>query len=203
MRTVKCLVGGMAVGALVVMGFLHGSAVGKTESSTPLKIGVVNLEKVMTIYPPKVKLEKVWQEQKEKSQAELQALADELEALAKEIEALDRKSDEAKEKRLAMAEKQAKLQVRKAVAEQELVQRYKASIEVIYNEVLGDVEEFRRKMGYDLIIQFSGDPMASPSFEQLQMQMIRKIVLASNSSLDMTDKMIEFVKGQDKQTEKP
>lgn len=198
MRTAQMIVGSMVVGMLAAACLMSGSATGKAESTIPLKIGVVNLEKVMEVYPTRLTLEKSWQEQKENSSKKLEGLAKELETMSKELEALDPKSDEAKNKRMAMAEKQASLQVRKAVAEQELVQRYKNALEVIYNDILNDVEEFRKQAGYDLIIEFYREPMKSTTLDQLQMQMMRKVVLASNQTLDVTDKVIAYVSGETK-----
>ncbi|NOZ22500.1 MAG: OmpH family outer membrane protein [Planctomycetes bacterium] len=167
-----------------------------------LKIGVVDLQKVVDVYPTKVKLEKELQSERDSAEAELTKMAKEIENLAEELKVLEAKSDMARDKRLLIAEKRAKMSVRKASADYEFVERYKGALQLVFTEVITDLEEFRKSMGYDLIVNVDREPMKAGSLDLIQKQIARKVVLASNGTLDLTDEAIEFIKNRTSKQEK-
>jgi Skp family chaperone for outer membrane proteins len=172
----------------LVLSVLYG---GSQINPAPLKVGVVDLAKVIDGYQKKKDREADLAKARDTASAQLKALQKKIESMNSEIDLLDKKSAEYLSKKRELLEKQEELLMRSRLADREVQEKLEQYLQEVYSEILGRIEEYRAANKFDLI--FRQDPRPLTTQERIVYQLDRKVLMASDKSFDVTDDLIVFL----------
>jgi len=164
---------------------------GSQINSAPLKVGVVDLAKVIDGYQKKKDREADLNKARETAAAQLKALQKKIESMNSEIELIDKKSPEFLTKKRELLEKQEELIMRSRLADREVQEKLEQYLQEVYSEILAKIEEYRAANKFDFI--FRQDPRPLTTQERIVFQLDRKLLMASDKSFDVTDDVIAFL----------
>jgi len=172
----------------LLLGLLHA---GTQISPGPLKIGVVDLVKVVDGYQKKKEREAELNKARDAAAGQIKVLQKKIESMSSEIDLLDKKSPEYPGKRKELLEKQEELLMRGRLADREMSDKLEQSLQEVYSEILSKIEDYRAKNSFDFIIRVDNRPLSTQ--ERIAAQLDRKILIASSKSFDVTDDVIAFL----------
>jgi Skp family chaperone for outer membrane proteins len=177
-----------AVAGCLVLGMLHA---GSQVTSGPLKVGVVDLVKVVDGYQKKKDRETELNKSREAMAGQLKALQKKIESMSSEIDLLDKKSTEYPAKRKELLEKQEELLMRARLADREMTEKVNQYLQEVYSEILAKIEDYRAKNNFDFIIRVDTRPLNTQ--ESIASQLDRKTFIASSKTFDVSDDVIAFL----------
>ena len=181
------VVSGVVLGAFL-LGILHaGTSVGPA----PLKVGTLDLTKVVEGFQKKKDLEAEINKLRDGAAAGLKDLQKNITTLSSELDLLDKNSAEYSAKKQVILEKQEELLMRTRLAEREVSEKLAQYLQEVYSEVLTKVSEYRDKNSFDLLLRSDTRPLTAQ--ERIGEQLDRKLLLASVKSLDVTDDFVAFL----------
>jgi len=164
---------------------------GPPAGPTPLKVGVIDLAKVVDNYQKKKDREAELNKTREAAAAQLKDLQKKIEGMASEMDLLDKNSPEFPAKRRLLSEKQEELVMKTRLAEREVMEKLEQYLQEVYNEILTKVGEYREQNNFDLIFRVDNRPLTTQ--ERIIDQLDRKILMSSAKPLDITDDVIAFL----------
>ena len=183
---------GWIVAALVsgglVLSILHA---GNQVSPGPLKVGVVDLFKVVDGYQKKKDREVEINKVREASAAQLKDLQKAIDGMVSEMNLMDKNSPDFLAKKKALTEKQEELIMRTRLAEREMMAKLEQYLQEVYSEILAKIGDYRERNGFDLIIRLDTRPLTTQ--EPILAQLDRKLLLSSVKTLDVTDDVIAYL----------
>jgi len=182
------LVLGTAGGAGILLGVLQAA---NPIAPAPLKVGVVDLAKVVDNYQKKKDREAELNKVRDASAVQLKELQKKLEGMGSELELLDKNSPEFAAKRRTFSEKQEELVMKTRLAEREVMEKLEQYLQEVYNEILSKIAEYRAANNFDFIVRVDVRPLSTQ--ERIVDQLDRKIILAFGKSFDVTDDVIVFL----------
>jgi outer membrane protein len=169
----------LVVSLVFVFALMFGLSVVSFAADPPLKIGIVDLNKIMKTSKAAKNAQAVFKKDMDAKKATLKTKSDKVAALDKELKGLDQKSNAWKEKRDKLAKEFKELRTMEKQMNQEL---QKKDIELT-KKIFADVQQILNKLikseNYSLILD-------------------RKAVLAGKDGLDITDKVIKAYDSQTK-----
>ena len=188
MRSKSLWVVALAVSGGLLFSLLHA---GTPAGPVPLKVGVVDLSKVVDNYQKKKDREAELNKTRAAAAAQLKDLQKKIEGMASEMDLLDKNSPEFPAKRRLLSEKQEELVMKTRLAEREVMEKLEQYLQEVYNEILTKVGEYREQNNFDLIFRVDNRPLTTQ--ERIIDQLDRKILMSSAKPLDITDDVIAFL----------
>jgi len=171
-----------------VLGLLHA---GGPVAPSPLKVGVVDLSKVVDNYQKKKDREAELNKTRDAAAAQLKELQKKIEGMASEMELLDKSSAEFPAKRRLLSEKQEELLMKTRLAEREVMEKLELYLQEVYSEILAKIAQYRERNNFDLIFRIDTRPLTTQ--ERIIEQLDRKILMSNAKTLDITDDLIAFL----------
>jgi len=156
-----------------------------------LKVGVVDLVKVVDGYQKKKDRETELNKSRDGVAAQLKSLQKRIESMSSEVDLLDKKGTEYHDKRKELLEKQEELLMRARLADREISEKIEQYLQEVYSEILTKIEDYRAKNNFDFIIRVDNRPLTNQ--ERIAMQLDRKVILANAKSFDVTDDVIAYL----------
>ena len=181
------VVSGVVLGAFLLGILQAGTSVGLA----PLKVGTVDLNKVVEGFQKKKDLEAEINKLRDGAAAGLKELQKKITTLSSELDLVDKNSGQYSAKKQVILEKQEELLMRTRLAEREVSEKLAQYLQEVYSEVLAKVSEYRDKNGFDLLLRSDTRPLTAQ--ERIGEQLDRKLLLASVKSLDVTDDFVAFL----------
>jgi Skp family chaperone for outer membrane proteins len=164
---------------------------GSQISPGPLKIGVVDLFKVVDGYQKKKDREVELNKARDAAAAQLKELQKKIEGMASELELVDKSSPDYPAKKRTLSEKQEELLMRSRLAEREVMGKLEQYLQEVYSEVLAKIAEYREKNNFDFILRADTRPLTTQ--ERIIDQLDRKVIMASSKAFDVSDDVIAFL----------
>lgn len=170
-----------------------GEAAPAQEARGPFKLGVVNLK--TCFQPDKYERIKDVEEELKKTaedyNKQVQALDKRSRELREQLEGLDRSQKLYEEKRRQLALVDAELKITREIG----VQRLKGIHADLRREVYNEIERVIRMIGqeqkYDLILRVEQPQLEEQDEATLSMQIVSRVVLHHNESVDLTPAVLE------------
>lgn len=157
----------------------------------PLKVGVVDLAKVVDGFQKRKDREAELNKIREAAANQLKELQKKVEGLSAEMELLDKSSPDFMAKKKLLAEKQEELLVKTRLADREIGEKLEQYLQEVYSEILARIDEYRAQNNYDFIIRVDKRPLTTQ--EPIVTQLDRKVILSHAITFDITDKVIAFL----------
>jgi Skp family chaperone for outer membrane proteins len=164
---------------------------GNQVSPGPLKVGVVDLFKVVDGYQKKKDREAEINKVREASAAQLKELQKKIEGMVSEMNLMDKNGPDFIAKKRQLTEKQEELLMRTRLAEREVMGKLEEYLQEVYSEVLAKIGEYREHNSFDMIVRMDSRPVTTQ--EPILAQLDRKLLLSSVKTLDVTDDVIAFL----------
>ena len=178
---------GTLVGALLVGGFLSPRIGEARPEIAPVRLAVIDLERVFESSSERARLEKQMRAEFELELARLQAMKDEIDAMKKELDMVKPGSNEYKNIQKAMIAKGAHLKVEQDSAEAEIGAKQEAYFAQVLAEIKNHVRAYVSSREIDVVLQTQLTvSKGAPPWES---------VFHARPHLDITDDIIALVNG--------
>jgi Skp family chaperone for outer membrane proteins len=155
------------------------------------KIGVVDIGGVFEKYQKRVDMDQKLKEREKEFQDEINKKRKELIDLDEETQLLDLGSESRGKNESLLERKTAELEGYAKFAERQLLKKYKAFFENIYQEVVLKVEEIGKQNNFDLIIKKEEPELKSGQISDLQFKIGIRTVLYHSESVNITLDVID------------
>jgi len=189
-RTGVALVLGMVAVVVLLVQYRAGGAPETAER--PLKIGLVNVIKVLTECQENTEFRQAAKKKNQKYKAQREQLMQEADALQQELEnALEPGSEEYKTQLQKWFDKRALLKAYEEGQKQVLTVESQAFMEALYKKLLAEVNSLARREGYDLILDYEAEELQTRSLAELEQMVRMRKVLYGSAALDLTGRIIE------------
>lgn len=172
--------------------FFSISQVRSQSAEKPLKIGVFDLRLLMDKCELRKDKEIEINKMKDTEAAKLKEERKELDGLKSELDLMAKDNPQLAQKSKEYARKQEALALKSRWAEADVLENWEKTFQEVYSEVLRQIEEFRAKNGYDLILRYDSQPLSGSGGRVID-QLDRKIVIARAPSIDVTDALVDFI----------
>jgi Skp family chaperone for outer membrane proteins len=177
----------VATSLLTAVG-LHGQS-----ESGPLRIAVVDVQKVFQNLEEKGAVEADITQQTEELQKKEQQKKQEINSLRSDLEILSPESDAYQETKQELERKAIEFQAWKKFKKRQLEAEKSVRIESLYRNVVDACREISRDKGYDLILQKDKLPsLRGQNQQELTALILQRKVLHADKRLDVTDQVLQI-----------
>ncbi len=182
-----CIIGSLGLIAMIIGLFL---TLGAAEQSVG-PMAVVSVEKIFQTCKRGQVYQEQTREQRDKIQAELQALNKEIEDKTSEIQALKKGSKEHLALSKEIITRQATLQAQRQFYQQQMEMQEKQVVEQLYQDILTATAEIAKEKHIALVFEQSEPQFPAPSSNDLTLTISsHKVLYRSPQILDLTDAVI-------------
>jgi Skp family chaperone for outer membrane proteins len=186
----------LVLGLLLALGRTFSPVRAAPETAAPLKIAVVNIEKVFNSYQKKTLLDEDLAQWQTARQEDLEAQAKELEILQARIENLAPGSDQRTSDEKELFEKRLRLETLRQLTFKEAEEKRLAYFREIWQDIFSVISDYGEKNGYDLILKCDEKRLDSGVFTELQYSIHRTFVLYNSSQVDISREIIHLLNAE-------
>ncbi|MGR3311633.1 MAG: OmpH family outer membrane protein [Candidatus Brocadiales bacterium] len=156
-----------------------------------LKIGVLNINKVLNKYEKRKELEKQFMSLQTEAEQRLRQKQTEIKNLQEEIQLLDMGSESRRKNEEMFEKKMMYLQLEEKMAETKLNRKQKELFEVLYQDIRKEIDILGKREKFDLILKKEDLELKSADIVELRLKIGISTVLYYSDALDVTAKVIE------------
>ena len=151
-----------------------------------LKIGVVDINEVFDKYSRRVDLDQQLKDTEAEFKNEIESKKKTMIDLNEETQLLDLGSESRNTNIVILEKKNVELEGYAKFAEGQLTKKYKNAFEVIYQEIIEEVNSFGKEGNYSVIIKKEKPNLESNQISDLQFKIGIRTVLYNSSAIDIT-----------------
>lgn len=156
-----------------------------------LKIGVVDINEIFDKYSKRVDLDQQLKDTEAEFKQEIESKKKVMIDLNEETQLLDLGSEERNTNIEILEKKNVELEGYAKFAENQLTKKYKSAFEVIYEEIIKEVDSFGAEGNYSVIIKKEKPNLQSNQLSDLQFKIGIRTVLYNSSTIDITQAVTE------------
>ncbi len=156
-----------------------------------IKIGVVDINEVFDKYAKRVDLDQQLKDTEAEFKKEIESKKKIMIDLNEETQLLDLGSESRNANIEILEKKNVELEGYAKFAESQLTKKYKNAFEVIYEEIIKEVDSFGKDGNYSAIIKKEKPNLQSNQLSDLQFKIGIRTVLYNSSSIDITQAITE------------
>ncbi|MCP4254533.1 MAG: OmpH family outer membrane protein [Candidatus Scalindua sp.] len=156
-----------------------------------IKIGVVDINEVFDKYAKRVDLDQQLKDTEAEFKKEIEGKKKIMIDLNEETQLLDLGSESRNANIEILEKKNVELEGYAKFAESQLTKKYKNAFEVIYEEIIKEVDSFGKDGNYSAIIKKEKPNLQSNQLSDLQFKIGIRTVLYNSSSIDITQAITE------------
>ncbi len=156
-----------------------------------LKIGVVDINEIFDKYAKRVDLDQKLKDTEAEFKKEIESKKKIMIDLNEETQLLDLGSESRNTNIEILEKKNVELEGYAKFAENQLTKKYKNAFEVIYEEIIGEVDSFGKEGNYSVIIKKEKPNLQSNQLSDLQFKIGIRTVLYNSSAIDITQAVTE------------
>ncbi len=156
-----------------------------------LKIGVVDINEIFDKYSKRVDLDQKLKDTEAEFKKEIESKKKVMIDLNEETQLLDLGSESRNTNIEILEKKNVELEGYAKFAENQLTKKYKNAFEVIYEEIIGEVDSFGKEGNYSVIIKKEKPNLQSNQLSDLQFKIGIRTVLYNSSAIDITQAVTE------------
>ncbi|GAX60881.1 hypothetical protein SCALIN_C15_0022 [Candidatus Scalindua japonica] len=174
-----------------VAGIVTFKSVPKDVTAEELKIGVVDINEIFDKYDKRNDLDQELKNAEAEFKKEIESKKKVMIDLNEETQLLDLGS-ESRDKNMEILErKNVELEGYAKFAEKQLTKKYKDAFEVVYEEIINEVNSFGKEKNYSVIIKKEKPNLQSNQLSDLQFKIGIRTVLYNSSAMDVTPLITE------------
>ncbi|KHE92837.1 MAG: OmpH family outer membrane protein [Candidatus Scalindua rubra] len=151
-----------------------------------LKIGVVDINEVFDKYNRRVDIDQQLKNTEAEFKKEIEDKKKVMIDLNEETQLLDLGSESRSSNMVILEKKNVELEGYAKFAEGQLTKKYKNAFEVIYEEIIEEVDSFGKEGNYSVIIKKEKPNLQSDQLSDLQFKIGIRTVLYNSSAIDIT-----------------
>lgn len=156
-----------------------------------LKIGVVDINEVFDKYDKRKDLDQLLKDAEAEFKKEIESKKKVMIDLNEETQLLDLGSESRNKNMEELERKNVELEGYAKFAEKQLTKKYKDAFEVIYEEIINEVNAFGKEGNYSVIIKKEKPNLQSNQLSDLQFKIGIRTVLYNSSAMDVTPLITE------------
>ncbi len=156
-----------------------------------IKIGVVDINEVFDKYAKRVDLDQQLKDTEAEFKKEIESKKKIMIDLNEETQLLDLGSESRNANIEILEKKNVELEGYAKFAESQLTKKYKNAFEVIYEEIIKEVDSFGKDGNYSVIIKKEKPNLQSNQLSDLQFKIGIRTVLYNSSAIDITQAVTE------------
>ncbi len=156
-----------------------------------IKVGVVDINEIFDKYSKRVDLDQQLKDTETEFKKEIESKKKVMIDLNEETQLLDLGSESRNTNIEILEKKNVELEGYAKFAENQLTKKYKNAFEVIYEEIIKEVDSFGREGNYSVIIKKEKPNLQSNQLSDLQFKIGIRTVLYNSSSIDITQAVTE------------
>ncbi len=156
-----------------------------------IKVGVVDINEVFDKYSKRVDLDQQLKDTEAEFKKEIESKKKIMIDLNEETQLLDLGSESRNANIEMLEKKNVELEGYAKFAENQLTKKYKNAFEVIYEEIIKEVDSFGKEGNYSVIIKKEKPNLQSNQLSDLQFKIGIRTVLYNSSSIDITQALTE------------
>ncbi len=156
-----------------------------------LKIGVVDINTIFDKYDRRVDLDQQLKEAEAEYKKEIESKKKVMIDLNEETQLLDLGSESRNTNIEILEKKNVELEGYAKFAETQLTKKYKNAFEVIYKEIIDEVDSFGKDGNYSVIIKKEKPNLQSNQLSDLQFKIGIRTVLYNSSAIDITQRVTD------------
>ncbi len=156
-----------------------------------IKVGVVDINEVFDKYSKRVDLDQQLKDTEAEFKKEIESKKKVMIDLNEETQLLDLGSESRNTNIEILEKKNVELEGYAKFAENQLTKKYKNAFEVIYEEIIKEVDSFGKEGNYSVIIKKEKPNLQSNQLSDLQFKIGIRTVLYNSSSIDITQAVTE------------
>jgi Skp family chaperone for outer membrane proteins len=156
-----------------------------------VKIGVVDINEVFDKYSKRVDLDRQLKDTEAEFKEEIESKKKVMIDLNEETQLLDLGSESRNTNIEMLEKKNVELEGYAKFAEKQLTKKYKNAFEVIYEEIIKEVNSFGKEGRYSVIIKKEKPNLQSNQLSDLQFKIGIRTVLYNSSAIDITQAVTE------------
>ena len=151
-----------------------------------IKVGVVDINEIFDKYSKRTDLDQELKDIEAGFKKEIEDKKKEMIDLNEETQLLDLGSESRSTNIAILEKKNVELEGYAKYAESQLTKKYKNAFEVIYEEIIDEVNSFGKEENYSVIIKKEKPNLQSNQLSDLQFKIGIRTVLYNSSSIDIT-----------------
>ena len=156
-----------------------------------IKIGVVDINEIFDKYAKRIDLDQQLKDTETEFKKEIESKKKIMIDLNEETQLLDLGSESRNANIEILEKKNVELEGYAKFAENQLTKKYKNAFEVIYEEIIKEVDSFGKEGNYSAIIKKEKPNLQSNQLSDLQFKIGIRTVLYNSSSIDITQALTE------------
>jgi len=156
-----------------------------------IKVGVVDINEIFERYSKRTDLDQQLKDTEAEFKKEIESKKKVMIDLNEETQLLDLGSESRNTNIEILEKKNVELEGYAKFAENQLTKKYKNAFEVIYEEIIKEVDSFGREENYSVIIKKEKPNLQSNQLSDLQFKIGIRTVLYNSSSIDITQAVTE------------
>jgi Skp family chaperone for outer membrane proteins len=156
-----------------------------------IKVGVVDINEIFDKYAKRIDLDQQLKDTEAEFKKEIESKKKIMIDLNEETQLLDLGSESRNANIEILEKKNVELEGYAKFAENQLTKKYKNAFEVIYEEIIKEVDSFGKEGNYSAIIKKEKPNLQSNQLSDLQFKIGIRTVLYNSSSIDITQALTE------------
>ena len=156
-----------------------------------IKVGVVDINEIFERYSKRTDLDQQLKDTEAEFKKEIESKKKVMIDLNEETQLLDLGSESRNANIEILEKKNVELEGYAKFAENQLTKKYKNAFEVIYEEIIKEVDSFGKEGNYSAIIKKEKPNLQSNQLSDLQFKIGIRTVLYNSSSIDITQAVTE------------
>ncbi len=156
-----------------------------------VKIGVIDIGKVFEKYEKRKDKDQELKDLEKEFQNEINKRRKEIIDLDEETQLLDLGSESRRKNEELLERKKVEIEGYAKFAEGRLLRRSKELLEMIYDEIVKEVEIIGEKENFDLIIKKEDPELRGRQITDLQLEIVTKTVLYHSKAVNITSMVVE------------
>ena len=158
-----------------------------------LKIGIVDINEIFDNYDKRKDLDQQLKNTETEFKKEIESKKKTIIDLNEETQLLDLGSESRNMNMEILERKNVELEGYAKFAERQLTKKYKNAFEVIYEEIINEVDSFGKDRNYSVIIKKEKPNLQSNQLSDLQFKIGIRTVLYNSSAIDVTANITERI----------
>jgi Skp family chaperone for outer membrane proteins len=158
-----------------------------------IKVGVVDINEIFDKYSKRTDLDQELKDTEAGFKKEIEDKKKEMIDLNEETQLLDLGSESRNTNIAILEKKNVELEGYAKYAESQLTKKYKNAFEVIYEEIIEEVNSFGKEENYSVIIKKEKPNLQSNQLSDLQFKIGIRTVLYNSSSIDITQAITDRI----------
>jgi Skp family chaperone for outer membrane proteins len=158
-----------------------------------IKVGVVDINEIFDKYSKRTDLDQELKDTEAGFKKEIEDKKKEMIDLNEETQLLDLGSESRNTNIAILEKKNVELEGYAKYAESQLTKKYKNAFEVIYEEIIDEVNSFGEEENYSVIIKKEKPNLQSNQLSDLQFKIGIRTVLYNSSSIDITQAITDRI----------